>query len=98
MQLGFTVLETTSGPLGEGLAQGTGMALAAKYLTVAALLKAGGRLADVDWHKRATDFGPPLEHRIAREDFLADAASAGLRVVSEPKILPYQYFVVLTAR
>jgi len=65
---------------------------------LAALLKAGGRLADVDWHKRATDFGPPLEHRIAREDFLADAASAGLRVVSEPKILPYQYFVVLTAR
>ena len=70
-----------------------------KYLArLTALLRAGGRLANVDWHKRATDFGPPLEHRIAREDFLADAAKAGLRVVSEPKILPYQYFIVLTAR
>jgi len=62
---------------------------------LAALLKPGGRLADVDWQKRATDFGPPLEHRIAREDFLADAAKAGLRLVSEPKLLPYQYFLVL---
>jgi ubiquinone/menaquinone biosynthesis C-methylase UbiE len=62
---------------------------------LAAVLKPGWRLADVDWHKRATDFGPPLEHRIAREEFLADAAQAGLRVVSEPKLLPYQYFLVL---
>jgi ubiquinone/menaquinone biosynthesis C-methylase UbiE len=62
---------------------------------LAALLKPGGRLADVDWQKRASDFGPPLEHRIAREDFLSDAAKAGLRLVSEPKLLPYQYFLVL---
>jgi ubiquinone/menaquinone biosynthesis C-methylase UbiE len=65
---------------------------------LAALLRPHGRLADVDWQKRATDFGPPLEHRIAREEFLADAAKAGLRVVSEPKLLPYQYFLVLIAR
>ena len=54
---------------------------------LAALLRPGGRLANVDWHKRPSDFGPPLEHRIAREDFLADAARAGLRAVSEPKLL-----------
>jgi ubiquinone/menaquinone biosynthesis C-methylase UbiE len=70
-----------------------------KYLArLAALLRPGGRLANVDWHKQSTAFGPPLEHRIAREDFLADAAKAGLRVVSEPTILPYQYFIVLAAR
>jgi ubiquinone/menaquinone biosynthesis C-methylase UbiE len=62
---------------------------------LAALLKPGGRLANVDWHKRKTDFGPELEHRIAREEFLADAAKAGLRLVAEPKILPHQYFLVL---
>ena len=62
---------------------------------LAALLRPGGHLANVDWHKQKSDFGPPLEHRIAREDFLADAAKAGLRLVAEPKLLPHQYFLIL---
>jgi SAM-dependent methyltransferase len=62
---------------------------------LAALLRPGGRLADVDWHKLKTGFGPPPEHRIAREDVLADAAKAGLRLVAEPTFLPHQYFLVL---
>jgi ubiquinone/menaquinone biosynthesis C-methylase UbiE len=65
---------------------------------LAALLRPGGRLANVDWHKGKTDFGPPADHRIAREEFLADAARAGLRLVAEPKFLPNQYFVVLARR
>jgi len=69
-----------------------------RYLTrLAALLRPGGRLVNVDWHKqRSGNFGPPSEHRIAREDFLADAAKAGLHLVAEPKFLPYQYFLILT--
>ena len=67
-----------------------------RYLArLAALLKPNGRLADVDWHKKKTDVGPELEHRVAREDFLADAAKAGLHVVAEPKFLPHQYFLIL---
>jgi ubiquinone/menaquinone biosynthesis C-methylase UbiE len=70
-----------------------------KYLQrLAALLRPSGRLANVDWHKHKSDFGPPLDHRLAREDFLADAAAANLRVVAEPKLLPHQYFIVLAAR
>lgn len=70
-----------------------------KYLArLTALLRPGGRLANIDWHKRETAIGPPLDHRVAREEFLADAAKAGLRVVAEPKLLPHQYFVVLTVR
>jgi ubiquinone/menaquinone biosynthesis C-methylase UbiE len=62
---------------------------------LAALLRPGGRLANVDWRKEKGGFGPPPEHRIARDDFLADAAKAGLHLVAEPKFLPYQYFLVL---
>ena len=38
------------------------------------LLRPGGRLVNIDYHKRPTPVGPPLQHRIAREDFLKDAA------------------------
>jgi cyclopropane fatty-acyl-phospholipid synthase-like methyltransferase len=62
------------------------------------LLKAEGRVANVDFHKRATPIGPPLEHRVAREEFLHDAAAAGLAVVEEPTFLENQYFVVLKRR
>jgi len=62
---------------------------------LAAALKPGGRIVNVDFHKRETGVGPPVAHRVAREAFLADAATAGLSVVDEPTFLPHQYFVVL---
>jgi SAM-dependent methyltransferase len=58
-------------------------------------LRAGGRLAAVDWHKRETPIGPPQEHRVSREEFLADAARAGLRIAAEPAFLVNQYFVIM---
>jgi len=58
-------------------------------------LRPGGRIANVDFHKRELPVGPPPEHKVAREAFLADAAAAGLRLVQEHTFLPYQYFVVL---
>ena len=59
------------------------------------LLRPGGRLVNIDYHKRPTPVGPPLQHRIAREDFLKDAAGAGLRLVAEPTFLEHQYYLVL---
>ena len=58
-------------------------------------LRPGGRIANVDFHKRELPVGPPLEHKVAREAFLADATAAGLQLVQEHTFLPYQYFVVL---
>ncbi len=63
-----------------------------------ALLRPGGRLANVDWHKRQTAIGPEQGHRIGREEFLGDAEKAGLRLAAEPKFLPHQYFLILTAK
>jgi ubiquinone/menaquinone biosynthesis C-methylase UbiE len=62
------------------------------------LLRAGGRLVNVDFHRRETPVGPPLERRIAREAFLRAAGQAGFRLVREETFLPYQYCLVLRAR
>ncbi|MFN7134020.1 MAG: class I SAM-dependent methyltransferase, partial [Myxococcales bacterium] len=58
-------------------------------------LKPGGRIANVDFHKHELPLGPPPEHKISREEFLSDAARAGLKPVAEHRFLPHQYFVVL---
>ncbi len=60
------------------------------------LLRPGGRLAVIDWHKHATPIGPPQEHRVAREEVLTDAAKAGLRVTAEPTFLANQYFLMMS--
>jgi ubiquinone/menaquinone biosynthesis C-methylase UbiE len=60
-----------------------------------AALAPGGRIVDIDFHKRATPVGPPLEHRLAREEVLRDASAAGLQVIEEPTFLENQYFLVL---
>ena len=65
---------------------------------LAATLKPGGRIANVDFHKRETPVGPPLEQRVAREDFLGAVREAGLAVFDEQMFLPFQYFVVLGPR
>ncbi len=61
-------------------------------------LRPGGRIANVDFQRRETPVGPPLEHRVAREDFLADAGRAGLGPADELGFLPYQYGLVLERR
>ena len=60
----------------------------------AALLKPGGRLANVDFHRRETAMGPPLEQRIARETCVEQARAAGLALASEPTFLEHQYFLL----
>jgi len=69
-----------------------------KYLArLARSLKPGGSLVNIDYHKKPTPVGPPLDHRLSREQFVDEAQQAGFAVVREPALLPYQYFVVLKA-
>lgn len=58
-------------------------------------LAAGGRIVNIDFHKRDLPVGPPPDHKVSREDFLSHAKAAGLRLVREETYLPHQYFVVL---
>jgi hypothetical protein len=55
------------------------------------------RVAIVDFHKRELPIGPPVDHKLAREECLAQIQAARLRVVSEYDSLPYQYFLVVGA-
>jgi len=58
-------------------------------------LRPGGRLVNIDFHKRELPVGPPPEHKLTREEFLAQADAAGLALAFEHTFLPYQYFLVL---
>jgi ubiquinone/menaquinone biosynthesis C-methylase UbiE len=60
-------------------------------------LRPSGRVAIIDFHKRELPIGPPVDHKLAREECLAQIQAAGLRVVSEHDSLPYQYFLLVGA-
>jgi ubiquinone/menaquinone biosynthesis C-methylase UbiE len=66
--------------------------------TLARKLKPAGRIANVDFHKTDLPVGPPVAHKISRDEFLRDAESAGLQLAAEHSFLPYQYFVVLSPK
>jgi hypothetical protein len=53
---------------------------------------------NIDFHKRELPVGPPLDHKVAREDFLRSADAAGFKLAAEHTFLPYQYFLVLTPK
>ncbi len=65
---------------------------------LAARLAPGGRLAVVDFHAGELPVGPPPEHKVSREGFLADARTAGLEIVREETFLPYQWFFLVSGR
>jgi SAM-dependent methyltransferase len=56
-----------------------------------------GQIAIVDWEKRPLPVGPPPEHKIAREQVIAEMTAAGYALVEQPAFLPYQYFLVFRA-
>lgn len=61
-------------------------------------LRPQGRLAIIDWHKRDLPVGPPLEHKLAREQVVDELTAAGYGLVDEPGFLPYQYFLIFEPR
>ncbi len=58
------------------------------------LLKVSGRLVVVDWEKRATRTGPPLERRLSPRAARLRLAGSGLCVVGEGKLGRDHYLLV----
>jgi arsenite methyltransferase len=66
-----------------------------KYLSLMKkMLKPGGEIVMIDFHKKDLPVGPPLQMRIAREDLIKQMESNGFRLLKEHTFLPYQYFLV----
>ncbi len=65
---------------------------------LAGRLAPGGRLVNVDFHAGELPVGPPPDHKVSREAFLAAAGAAELELVEEQRFLPYQYFLALRPR
>ena len=70
-----------------------------KYLSLMKrLLKPRGEIVVIDFHKKELPVGPPLQMRIAREDLITQMEENGFRLAKEHTFLPYQYFLVFTAK
>jgi len=61
---------------------------------VAASLKPKGRIGIVDYKRDGYGPGPALEERVDPDRIIRDAEAAGLRLLSPPTILRYQYLLV----
>jgi ubiquinone/menaquinone biosynthesis C-methylase UbiE len=71
----------------------------AQYLKVLKrMLKPGGQIIMIDFHKRELPVGPPLEMKIAREDLVSQTESADFQLARELTFLPYQYFLIFKAK
>jgi ubiquinone/menaquinone biosynthesis C-methylase UbiE len=70
-----------------------------KYLAlIKKMLKPGGEVVMIDFHKKDLPVGPPLQMKIAREDLIKQMETNGFRLTKEHTFLPYQYFLVFTPK
>jgi ubiquinone/menaquinone biosynthesis C-methylase UbiE len=57
-------------------------------------LKPGGQIVIIDFQKRETPVGAPMEMRVSREDVVREFEQNGFKLLKEHTFLPYQYFLV----
>ena len=70
-----------------------------KYLSLMKrMLKPGGEVVMIDFHKKELPVGPPMNMKIAREDLIKQLDSNGYRLTKEHSFLTYQYFLVFAPR
>lgn len=63
------------------------------FSKVANSLKKGGRLVIVDFYKKELPYGPPPDHKLAKEIVISELEEAGYKLLRSHDFLPYQYFL-----
>jgi ubiquinone/menaquinone biosynthesis C-methylase UbiE len=72
--------------------------LGAYYRKLREAARPGARLVIVDFEKKEAPVGPPVEHKLAKDDVVAEAAAGGWKLAkSHDGLLPHQYVLELTA-
>jgi hypothetical protein len=62
------------------------------------MLKPGGEVVMIDFHKKELPVGPPMQVKIAREDLIKQMENNGFWLTKEHGFLPYQYFMVFAPK
>ena len=57
-------------------------------------LKKSGLVGVVNHTKRGFGPGPPIDERVDPEQVIRDAQAAGLKLKSQPDVLPFQYLLI----
>lgn len=57
------------------------------------LLRPSGRITIVEWKKEETPKGPPLDHRLGREEVVEEMYRAGFRLRRSDEAGPYHYLL-----
>ena len=57
-------------------------------------LRPGGRVVIIDWFKRPLPEGPPPDHKLTRDQVVAEMTASGYELSEQPDFLPYQYFLI----
>lgn len=65
------------------------------YKNLHPVLRQGGQLIVVDWHKREQKVGPPPDHNVAKETVIEEMKEAGWELEKDLEgVLEYQYFLI----
>jgi ubiquinone/menaquinone biosynthesis C-methylase UbiE len=64
------------------------------YALLLRALRPGGRLVNIDFHKRKLPVGPPVEMKIEKRECIKEIEAAGFHLLREFDNLKYQYFLI----
>jgi len=62
------------------------------------MLRPGGQIIMIEFHKQELPVGPPVEMKVAREDLVRQMETNGFKLAKAHTFLPYQYFLIFTPK